>query len=165
MNITRITHTINGFIGRTLYAPLLLKLQFLFFVATLATTANMYTGDENAAMLFISLLTLSFFAYRSAKLTVFTWRSMLNHAPIAPWAKTTLTIAPLLAIAGLAAEIAVHNAGTPTPLLLAIDAIGATFADAGMLVFILSFLACRYILVARHDFDAVKRAYRTLLNS
>ena len=161
MNITRITNTINRFIGRTL----LLKLQFLFFVAALAFTANLYTGDDNAIMLLVSLLTLGFFAYRSAKHTVLTWRSMLNHAPVAPWAKTTLTIAPLLAIAGLTAEIAVNNAGAPTPLLLAIDAIGATFADAGMLIFILSFLACRYALIARHELDAVKRSYHVILNS
>ncbi len=165
MNITRITNTINRFIGRTLYAPLLLKLQFLFFVAALAFTANLHTGDDNAIMLLVSLLTLGFFAYRSAKHTVLTWRSMLNHAPVAPWAKTTLTIAPLLAIAGLTAEIAVNNAGAPTPLLLAIDAIGATFADAGMLIFILSFLACRYALIARHDLDAVKCSYHVILNS
>lgn len=165
MNITRITNTVNRFIGRTLYAPLLLKLQFLFFVAALAFTANLYTGDDNAIMLLASLLTLGFFAYRSAKHTVLTWRSMLNHVPVASWAKTTLTLAPLLAITGLAAEIAVNNAGAPTPSLLAIDAIGATLADAGMLIFILSFLACRYALIAHHELDAVKRSYHAILNS
>ena len=86
MNITRITNTINRFIGRTLYAPLLLKLQFLFFVAALAFTANLYTGDDNAIMLLVSLLTLGFFAYRSAKHTVLhgapcSITPLLRHGP------------------------------------------------------------------------------------